>query len=268
MNPVFLRPTVLRDEVPGGVEPTDSMPLARGTEHALAREPTTRFHGGSASRDMATQSEQTVALFQEAMMQEGGVYTLAFDIQDPGVPVECVATIRAADKGNYIQRQMNIVKGASISIAGRVFGIYVTDTTPAFLPLSGFESPTPTPGPGTGYVVSVIVERGNRAAESRPPTLYGGSAQIASHASLTVPIPENAGVISLEVTAQVAVAFPSSAPNVTVTFTTASGGIFKQYNPIEYTGFVSAPPGATSVEFVNNDGSNAVNISWTFGIDG
>ena len=246
----------------------DRMPLARGTERALAHETTTRFHGGSASRDMATQSEQTVALFQEAMMQEGGVYTLAFDIQDPGVPVECVATIRAADKGNHIQRQMNIVKGASISLAGRVFGIYVTDTTPALLPLSGEESPVPTPGPGTGYVVTVVVERGNRAAESRPPTLYGGSAQIASHASLTVPIPENAGVISLEVTAQVAVAFPSTAPNLTVTFTTAAGGIFKQYNPIEYTGFVPNVPGATEVTITNNDGSNAVNVAFVWGIDG
>jgi hypothetical protein len=240
------------------------LPLNPSTERALARDPQTRFHGVGESRDMATQSGQTVPLLQEAMMQEGGMYTLVFGLLDPGVPVECVATITASERGNSVQRQLNIVKGASISIAGRVFDVRVTDTTPETLPLSA----TATPGAGTGYVVSCLIERGNRPSEGRPPTLYGGIASLATHTSETVPIPQNAGVISLEVSVAENVTFPTVTPNVVVTFTTASGGIFKVYNPVLQSGFVDIPPGATEVTITNADAANGVYATITWGIDG
>lgn len=248
------------------------------TDKALVRissegKPQTEFHGGGESRDMSTQSGQTVALFQEAMMQEGGVYTIQFGLIEPkdkngnGVPVECVATILASDRGNSIRRQMNIVKGAGISLAGRVFDVRVTDTTPPTLPLT---EGTVTPGANSSYVVSCLVERGNRASESRPPTLYGGIVSLTTHASVTIPIPEDAGVISLEVSVIEATTFPltTAKPNVTVYYTTPAGGVFKAYDPTIETGFVPIPPGATQVVIVNSDGAKTVFASLNFGIDG
>lgn len=241
--------------------------MSGGNRGAEANRAELTFEGASGSREMSTQSGMTVALLQEGMSLEGGVYTLLFGIIDPSpnVPYECVATVKTSDAGNTIERQFNIVKGTAITLSGRVFDIRVTDTTPAVLPLS---DSTPTPGADSTYVVTCIIERGTRAPKSANPTLYGGVAQIALHATLTIPIPENAGVESLEISSQVAVAFPSTNPNVTVEFTTAAGGIFKQYNPILEPGFVTIPPGATEITITNNDGTNAVNTTITWGIDG
>lgn len=225
------------------------------------------FEGASGSRDLATQSGQSVALLMEALSLEGGVYTLIFDVIDPGVPYECIARVTSSDAGNTVERLFHVIKGCSISLSGRVYGITITDTTPADLPLISGE-PVSTPGAGSAYTVTCIIERGTRGINSAGPTLYSGSAAIASHASLVLDIPTNSGVNSLEVSSQVATTFPTSNPNVTVTFTTAAGGIFKQYNPILQPGFVAIPPGATQVKITNNDGTNGINSSVTWGIDG
>lgn len=231
-----------------------------------ARDPKPRFPGDGQSRTLATQTGATARLLQSAMFQEGGVYTVVFDVKyPPGTIFACVAALRWSENGNTVQRMIDVVKGAQISTPGRVLDVSVIDTTPKTLPLT---DATPTPGAGTEYTVSCVVERGNRAAESRPPTLYAGSAKLASHASETVAIPYQAGVISLQVTASEDTAFPTVQPNILVTFTTASGGVFDQYTTGANSGFIPIPPGATEVVITNADGANGAVVTLNWGIDG
>jgi hypothetical protein len=91
---------------------------------------------------------------------------------------------------------------------------------------------------------------------------------LTTHTSETVDIPSQCGVISLEVSAVEDAAFPTAKPNILVTFTTASGGIFKAYDPTVETGFVTIPPGATQVEITNADGSNSAIVTLNWGVDG
>lgn len=159
------------------------------SKSAEARTVELQLEGASGSRPIKTQSGQSVALLQEAMSAEGSVYTLSFGVLETSAPFECVATVTASDAGNTVRRQFNVVKGTSLTLSGRVFNVYVEDTTPETLPLTE----TPTPGANSTYWVTCIIEPGTRPPRTGP-TLYGGMAQIALHGSLTIPIPENAGV--------------------------------------------------------------------------
>lgn len=240
-------------------------------EESEAHNPKPQFPGDGQSRTLQTQSGATARLLQSAMFQEGGVYTIVFDVKYPvGLIFRAVGVIRWSENGNTVTRMFDIVKGLQISTPGRVLDVSVIDATPLDLPLITGDggAPVPTPGAGTDYTVTAIVERGNRAAESRPPTLFGGSAILGSHASETVAIPYQAGVISLEVTASEQSTFPTVQPNILVSFTTASGGIFKQYSVTADSGFVPIPPGATEVTITNADPANGAIVGITWGVDG
>jgi hypothetical protein len=233
-----------------------------GTREAEARTVNPEFPGASGARPLRTQTGEQQALLQEAMRSEGAVYTLAFDVVDPGAPYECVAIVKASDKGNPIVRQFNVVRGTSISLPGRVFDVTIIDTTPSTLPLTDIA----TPGADSLYWVTVVVEPYPRAPDSLGPTLYSGTATIDESAIATVLIPQNTGVTALEVLAVGAA--PGTPPNITVTYTASPGGIFKQYNPLVNKGYIAIPPGATQVEIANNDTVNDVNVTITWKVDG
>jgi hypothetical protein len=238
-------------------------------DHLEGRTDKAPFPGTGQSRSLQTQSGQTVALCQETMMQEGGVYTCTFDVIPPTdedgdmLPFAATAQIRWNENGNSIQRIISIVQGTSISLPGRVVDIRVTDVTPELLPISG----DPTPGAGSKYTVSVVIDRGMRPSKSYPPTLYSGIATFPPATAVTIPIPLKSGVDSLEVTAVEDVAFPTVKPNIVVSFQNGTG-IFKQYDPSVTPGFVPIPPGATDVVITNADPTNATNITLTWGVDG
>lgn len=240
------------------------MTTVGGTREAEARTVAPEFPGASGARELFTQSGQQVALLQEAMRAEGAVYTLTFDVVDPGVPYECVAIVKASDRGNPIVRQFNVVRGTSISLTGRVFQVTVIDTTPATLPLS--EGPVNTPGAGTSYWITVVIEPYPRAPDILGPILYGGVAIIEASSALTVDIPADVGATALEVVGVSAV--PLDPTLLSITYTTAAGGVFKLYNPVLNPGFISIPPSATQVQISNNDDTNAVTVTLTWKIDG
>ncbi len=228
--------------------------------------------GLSASRDMFTQSGRSTALLNDTL-EDAEVHTVQFGVQAPkdasgnAIPFACVATIAWSNDGNTIRRQVSVKNGQSISAPGRVVNITITDTTPAFLPQA---EDTPTPGPGSKYTASCLVNRYPRPGSALPPTLYGPVPFVLGASSFSgyIPIPPDAGVASLEISAVEAVEFPTVKPNVWVSFTTAAGGIFKAYDPTLESGFVAIPDGATGFQVFNADTVNPVLISTNFGIDG
>src|SRR5579863_6209546 len=109
-----------------------------------ARTTQPEFPGVGQSRALFTQKQTAVSLMQTAMTQEGGIYTLTFDVIPPGVgiPFNCTAIIKASEGGNRVKRQISIVNGTSISVSGRLIEVKLIDVTPVTLPISN----DPTPG--------------------------------------------------------------------------------------------------------------------------
>jgi hypothetical protein len=228
------------------------------------------------SRDLLTQSGQTVALAQEAPLTEGFVYTATFDVIPPTdadgnlIPFSAEATLRFSENGNTVVRVISIVQGTSISLPGRVIDVRVTDVTPEFLPLS---EGAPTPGAGSKYTVIVVIERATRGGgqQAAAPILYGGIYQISSAATQAVGIPAGVGAKS------VMIAWAPSATGETlkellVNFTAAGGaGVFMTFEvDTDFEGlFVPIPPGATEITMTNTSGpGNPGNAALFFGIDG
>lgn len=225
------------------------------------------FAGGGDSRDLLTQeSNKVYAMLQNAMTQEGGVYTLSFNITSLNVPVIALVTLKSSENGNTVKRKFHVVNGTSVTIAGRVLDVRVQDVTPKLLPFSG----EPTPGAGSQYTVSVIVERGTRASDNFP-TLWDSINELTVSGGATplvvIPIPSEAGVISAEVCA-LSAATPPGPAEVIVQFIGGLSGIFKSYRLIDKPGFVAVPPGATEIAISNSDAANETIVTLTWGIDG
>jgi hypothetical protein len=235
----------------------------------LANRP--RFEGQGDSRSLKTQSGQTEKMTNVGMKQEGGVYTLSFYVRIPyvaEVPVvyQAVATIRSSEGGNTVIRKISVLPGTSITIPGRLINIEVTDTTPEKLPFSDLD----TPNANTPYTVWVIAERGTRPLGSKPPTLWGGFFSLTDTSpnnSVTVDIPPDSGVNSVEITA-VSGAAGGGTPAMIVEFVGGLTGLFKSYNPAINTGFIPIPAGATQIIIANLSTSNIASASLTWGIDG
>jgi hypothetical protein len=231
-----------------------------------ARTAKPEFEGTGQSRTLKTQEQGKIyALLQNAMTQEGGVYTFLFGMTRLNVPAMALGIIRTSENGNTVTRRFHIVRGTSVTVAGRVLDVRVQDVTPTSLPLSG----DATPGAGSDYTVSVIVERGTRASDNLPTiwdsinalTESGGATP-----SVTIDIPQESGVISLEV-CTLSAATPPTGTDVVVEFISGTG-VFKAYRTNEKPGFVLIPPGATQIIISNQNATDPALVTVTWGIDG
>jgi hypothetical protein len=231
-----------------------------------------KLHGAAGSRTLKTQLAKQVQRILQDAFEESGVITVQLDVIPPesGAPFAAIATIKWSDGGNVVQRMVSLVNGVMISGVGRVIDISVTDTTPAFLPLT---EETATPGPHSEYTVTALVSHFPRPSESRPPTLYGGVTELTNSGgvapSIDFPIPQRAGVISVAIYAQ-SLSATGAKPNLYVTATTPVGGTWAAWavdsgSEVE---FVPLPPGATDVVVSTNDTVNATFLTVMWGIDG
>ena len=252
------------------------LPITAGEERFAANHPAPEFTGDGQSRDLLTQSGESVALLQGAPLTEGYVYTMAFDViaptDDTGAPVPyaCVVQVRYNENGNTQQRVFSLSGAQSISLPGRVLDVRVTDTTPLTLPLTGEDEPPPTPGEGSKYTVRVVVQRGVRAPNSAPPVLQNGQVALAPAASQAFQVPLGAGASSVAVSYGGAV--PADIPSaLLVSFEGPGGvGIFKQVyvTAASEDKFYTIPSGATEVVVTNVDAANSANVALQWGIDG
>lgn len=221
--------------------------------------------GDSRTLSTQTQNNRGQAISQQAMTEEGGVYTLAFSVQPPIddtgvlVPYVCEAIVKASEEGNTIQRRFYVINGTSISVPARIIDIRIRDATPA-----EFSGET-VPGAGSEYIVSVVGQRGTRPYGSKPPTLSEPAFSIASTLFTTFDIPGDAGVTTVEV----ALSNPITGLSVPATVEFLAGaGVVKAYAPSTTPEFVVIPAGATQVRITNFDGTNSVFATVTWGIDG
>lgn len=199
----------------------------------------------------------------QADFAEPGYYTIQFGVIPPVDAVtpansgvfRAVAEIQWSVEGSTVTRRVTIGNGSSISGTGQAAKVTIFDNSAAF----GFN--------GNDYIVWCQCAKGSRPSENQPPVLAGDLVQVNGGASSSIAIPQNAGVISVEVMATpVAVTgFPVS--NLVCSLRNPVGTILKTFIPGQV-GFVAVPPGATELLIENLSAADNYRLTPTWGIDG
>lgn len=197
---------------------------------------------------------------------EPGSYTVQFNKQpiDPQpnplipVPIESEATIQWKVAGNIQQRIISLNDGVSIS--GNADGVIVTmrDTSQDASLV------------GVRYQVTATVNKGVRPYGNNPPVLYrpNGVFSVLGGAILTRPVPQNAGITSVQVLigSNSGGVFPPIPDNNVQVIQQAGVNLMKIYDP-RYFDWVTLAPGATDV-VISNHGAGDIFVAVAWGVDG
>jgi hypothetical protein len=214
----------------------------------------------------------------DAQTPVAAVYTVQFAVIATPTPAGYVgplqpSTITYADVvwsigGNQIKRTISVSNGASITGVGEGCVVTVYDATgkaPAPIPpLARATDPVPN------YTVIVTLAPGSRGDAALPPVYYPipSFGVIAEGSDVTIPIPPNSGITSVNVTAYPArFGTAEEAPTCVVVQSTGFAGV-KTYDVLTYQGFISLDPSATSVVINNATATLGVTYSVVFGVDG
>lgn len=171
--------------------------------------------------------------------------------------VRAIATCVFSVNGINIQRQIDVGSGATISLCCEAVTVSVADATFTVF------------GPGNiQYNVSATVTRGVRPSVAYPPSLFGKATLLVPAVGVsTIPVPPNAGVVSVMVTC-----FDETAPGTVPVFIRVQHriGAFinAEYSAGVETGFVKIAPGTTSIQLNNLSGTDTCSAFVNFGIDG
>jgi hypothetical protein len=217
-------------------------------------------------------------------------YTVRFHVRGPtpsagSAPLactyECLAYVETMVAGVPSQRIMNVIYGSAITVTAETVNVRLKDVTNAsFIPDGVNEYPfSPQAGANKGqqqYGVFVHVVPGERPNYLLPPQLKGvtdvvggepsvqsGVVTVGGGTSARWPVPQDAGVIGVEVVAVNANA-PNTPANCLATAAAASVDA-KQWNPQIDVGLKLLPANTTYVE-VQNFGTSeepvAVTLTW------
>jgi hypothetical protein len=281
-------PTVDSTATPGAPMPQDSdyVEMPKGP------------NGWSANGTLLS-ANYTKTVNLQAQFNEPGDYTAEFSFSPTkladGSNQQAEALVTWAVEGNFVSRRVAISNGASITGVAQAVRIVIFDTTNASAPRDI----------GVLYGVSVQVTRGQRATTMQPPTLTphpffddeaippvirpyaqaqytitpeGGGGAGNGDGFIVLPIPQDAGIISLFVTVSNTTAVaPYQAqgtapviPNDTVQVEVDNGANFQVYDPRVFPGWVPLLPGAQRIILRNNmpAGQPVVLFTVTLGIDG
>jgi len=202
---------------------------------------------------------------------EADTYTIQFGLGNPpvdasGNPVQTEALILWSVEGNFTSRRVSVANGVSISGVGQAVRVVVLDRTVQY---GSNAAPV-----AADYDVSILVSKGTRPAVEEPATLVayppaGSTLALfvtAGATSVPVPIPQDAGAISVYITAisGTATLIPPEVIDANQVIGTL---ITKSYDPREFDDWVPLSPGAQQI-VLDNTGSDTVYWSVTFGIDG
>lgn len=138
-----------------------------------------------------SQTQKLAADFSQAP----GQYTIQFatgPIIQPGAPAAPIvkqtkAVIKWSVEGTFVRRQISLYDGASISGVGQAVDVEIIDSS--FAAAGGTH-------PNVEYDVSAQVAKGTRPSQQQPPFFYLEAVSFVGAPSVTVPIPQNIGVIS------------------------------------------------------------------------
>ncbi len=191
-----------------------------------------------------------------------GPHTIQFTVlADGNTPPNPEAKISWKVAGQNVERRISIFDGASISGVCEGATIFLEDNSEA---ITGFD-----------YTVTATIAPGTRAANAAPPVLYPiqatgypGRFVVASGIPRVIPIDENAGITTVNITAS-ALAAPAVLTEANVAAQlrdNPAATVLKQWDP-RLTGWVPLCPGADELVLVNNFGANVI-FGVVFGIDG
>lgn len=187
-------------------------------------------------------------------------------------PIFAEALITWSVEGNYVTRRVNIGDGVSVSGVSQSVRVVMTDAT------------TNQNGPPNGaeYSVSCQVTRGVRATTTQGPTLVpqmttpantggvgngaAGAFFVAAHSQVSISIPQDAGIVSIYVTAFDLTTNSNAAGALTVTQGYGANPV-KAYDSFLYDDWVPISPGTDTITLANFTGDNYF-VSVTFGCDG
>ncbi len=209
-----------------------------------------------------------------------GSYTVQFGIAQPsrggggsglgGALAQ--ALIITSVKGNSVQRIVTIGGGTSVSVTGEALKVIVTDVSDAAFYQTGNK-----------YNVSVQVAPGVRATTETPPTLVApksgtthdqgpGFFELPAATTLPIPIPQNAGVVSVKIVVSANSPNPASPINASSLQAnqqnSAAGTNGPSWSPIVDTGWIPIVGGMDTLLFLNPAGGQTLNIGVVYGIDG
>jgi hypothetical protein len=232
---------------------------------------------GSAKSIVLTRGQSTIASLGNQTWEPAASYTVQFSIipssqfppQRAGhliAPTICYAIVKWSVAGQDIQRVISVSNGASLVGVGEGCTIQVYDATN----LTGSVSPDPVPT----YTVTATVSPGTRGSQVNPPLFIpstldkftgvdcaGALGATPSHA--TIPIPQNIGATSVQVT----ILEDSPAAVGVICSQARILGNSVQWDPLVNTDFVPLDPSAINV-VINNFTAAQVNYFVVFGIDG
>lgn len=197
-------------------------------------------------------------------------YTVQFNVDYPPNPVapwnpiQTEAKITWSVEGNFVQRRVSVCNGVSVTGVGQACRVEVIDTTEI---LGGALAPI-----NVEYGVSIQVAPGTRAPIQQPPTLNhlippNGTINIAPGGFFLVPIPQDAGAVSVYVSVRSAAPAGPIAEGLALVSQEVPGVVTKAYDA-RTDEWVPLSPGATLIRLDNLTVGQTLIYSVTFGIDG
>ena len=236
------------------------------------RRPDGIIEGWAGTAEMFTQQSGKQTGLQRYPLAGAGLYTVQFGVRRPvlagseGV-FAAVAVIDWMVAGTPIRRKISVTDGKSISGVCEGVNVYCFDVTPD---TEGLVANAP-------YQIPITVAKGSRPAQGQPPTLslfdqqFQGTNELAGAASVTVNIPQSAGVISVEIAGAPDDTAPATTNlNLLVQHVSAAGAnVYKTYKVGAGTpAFVPVADDATQIIITNLDADHGAYVSVVWGIDG
>jgi hypothetical protein len=254
--------------------PTVSDEISTAGSAGLGDDMPQGLNGWSRSGTIQTRSSNNNISCQ-ANFAEGrfgpGPYTVQFGISNmrEGVPAigrffpNPIATITWRVAGNFVKRTVSVGNGTQVSGTGESVSVVLSD--PDLI----------SPASPSIYDASILITPGTRPNVQQPaqyvPFITGatvlGSINLAGLSSVSVPIPQDYGIISVFSTALATSGGPLFDGDVTIGMYTMIGGLIKLYDP-RVPQWVPIPPSATSILLSNTTAAKSTQFSLTFGVDG
>ena len=202
----------------------------------------------------------------QAVFDEPGNYTVQFGLErtNPNPTtlflVKAQALVTWSVAGNFVTRRISV--GNGISITGQAEGVKVV--------IKDASDPAAV-GTSENYRVSMQVTRGTRGTIQQPPVLdisTTGVTGILAGTTAIFTIPQDAGVVNVNVAVATVAGAPLADNIVTVNHTGNAPGVtlIKSYDPRDID-WAPVLPGTDTIR-ITNFGLVTVNVKVTFGIDG
>jgi hypothetical protein len=199
-------------------------------------------------------------------------YTVQFKVSGRVLPIagniNPVATVTWFLGGNNLSRKLSVYDGASITGCATNVTVTVADETDI----------TDTSAQ-QDYVVTIMTAKGSRPATQQPPTysIYQaanagpatkrlGNSFVLGGTSIVVPVPSNAGVISVFGTASAPNGHTYVEGDLIIRQRNVTGLVVKQYDARNM-GWVPISPQTVDIELINNSTIDTL-MGLVWGIDG